>query len=244
MFIQISISISIQIYTYTMLTPYLHSCMSRLVTGSLCGAVDLYDACIKRYIYGGKYEFTYTSLSSVIVKRLSSGSRMALKSRFGYEITKINIYEERYLVGHTTNTLMLGDLKSCLLSEVQWNGSGKEKFHFDNEFACMVFNAGELSVIEYGKDEILGSCRTEFMSPHLVSIRIHEARNEHEEPVKKIAFLLDYQTVRVLDLMSGLPLANIDHDTKIDWLELNERGTRRRSFALVLFFILACVRRQ
>lgn len=46
---------------------------SKLVTGSLCGAVDFYDACIRRYIYRGKYEFTYTSLSSVIVKRMSSG---------------------------------------------------------------------------------------------------------------------------------------------------------------------------
>lgn len=56
---------------------------SRLVTGSLCGAVDTYDACIRRYLYRGKYEFTYTSLSSVIVKRLSTGARMALKSKFG-----------------------------------------------------------------------------------------------------------------------------------------------------------------
>ena len=31
----------------------------------------------------------------------------------------------------------------------------------------MVFNAGELSLIEYGINEILGTVRTEFMNPHL-----------------------------------------------------------------------------
>ena len=33
---------------------------------------------------------------------------------------------------------------------------------------CMVFNAGELSLIEYGSNEILATVRTEFMNPHLI----------------------------------------------------------------------------
>jgi intraflagellar transport protein 172 len=33
----------------------------------------------------------------------------------------------------------------------------------------MVFNAGELSFVEYGVNEILASCRTEHMNPHLIS---------------------------------------------------------------------------
>ena len=32
----------------------------------------------------------------------------------------------------------------------------------------MIFNAGELSLVEYGENEILGSVRTEFMNPHLI----------------------------------------------------------------------------
>ena len=36
----------------------------------------------------------------------------------------------------------------------------------------MIFNAGELSLVEYGKNEILGSVRTEFMNPHLISVRL------------------------------------------------------------------------
>ena len=33
---------------------------------------------------------------------------------------------------------------------------------------CMIFNAGELSLVEYGNNEILGTVRTEFMNPHLI----------------------------------------------------------------------------
>lgn len=32
----------------------------------------------------------------------------------------------------------------------------------------MIFNAGELTLVEYGSNEILGSVRTEFMNPHLI----------------------------------------------------------------------------
>lgn len=68
---------------------------SRLAVGSLCGAVDVYDACVKRTRYKGRFELTYVSVSQVIVKRLSTGSRIVLKSQFGCEILKVNIYQDR-----------------------------------------------------------------------------------------------------------------------------------------------------
>lgn len=37
----------------------------------------------------------------------------------------------------------------------------------------MIFNAGELTLVEYGSNDILGSVRTEFMSPHLVRYASH-----------------------------------------------------------------------
>ena len=43
----------------------------------------------------GKFEFTYVSKSSVIVRELKSGKRIVLKSLYGYEIEKINIYRDR-----------------------------------------------------------------------------------------------------------------------------------------------------
>jgi hypothetical protein len=55
----------------------------------------------------GKFEFTYVSNSNVIVKRLSTGTRIVLKSHFGYEVTRINIYKDRFLVAHTVDTLLV-----------------------------------------------------------------------------------------------------------------------------------------
>lgn len=56
-----------------------------------------------------------------------------------------------------TETLLVGDLASCRLSEVPWKISGGEKYYFENPLCCLVFNAGELSVIEYGNNEVYHS---------------------------------------------------------------------------------------
>ena len=36
----------------------------------------------------------------------------------------------------------------------------------------MVFNAGELSIIEYGLNEVIGTCRTENLHPNMISARL------------------------------------------------------------------------
>ena len=56
---------------------------------------------------------------------------MVLNSRFEHEIERINIYQDRFLVGNTAHTLMLGDLDSCCLSEIAWESTGAEKYYFD-----------------------------------------------------------------------------------------------------------------
>jgi hypothetical protein len=38
---------------------------SWLTTGGLCGNVDLYDACVRKHKYKGKFELTYVSNSQV-----------------------------------------------------------------------------------------------------------------------------------------------------------------------------------
>ena len=84
--------------------------------------------------------------------------------------------------------MILGDLLSNKMSEIPWRGSGNEKFDFSNESICMVFNAGELTVIEYGNNEPLGTCRTEHMKNSLISAKINYSTTN---PTKVIAFLLD-----------------------------------------------------
>ncbi|KAJ3078603.1 hypothetical protein HK102_004371 [Quaeritorhiza haematococci] len=91
---------------------------SRLVAASMMGAVEMFDYCLRRSRYKGKFEFTYVSPSQVIVKRLSTGSRIVLKSHYGYEVSKINIFQDQFLIASTPETLLMGDLASCKLSEV------------------------------------------------------------------------------------------------------------------------------
>ena len=88
----------------------------------------------------------------------------------------------------------------------------------------MIFNAGELTLVEYGVNEILGSCRTEHMNPHSISVRLNERK--YKENVKKVAYLIDFQTINILDLASGFTVANISHDSRIDWLELSGKADK------------------
>ncbi|KAI1897568.1 hypothetical protein AGOR_G00084610 [Albula goreensis] len=199
---------------------------SRLCAGTLCGGVEQFDCCLRRSIYKNKFEMTYVGLSQVIVKNLSTGTRVVLKSHYGYEIDEVKIMgKDRFLVAHTSDTLLLGDLGSNKLSEVAWQGSGgNEKFFFENETVCMIFNAGELTLVEYGNNEILGSVRTEFMNPHLISVRLNERKQRGVEENKKLAYLIDIKTIAIVDLAVDYNLGTISHDSKIDWLELNETG--------------------
>uniref|UniRef100_A0A8C0IIW3 Intraflagellar transport protein 172 homolog n=1 Tax=Bubo bubo TaxID=30461 RepID=A0A8C0IIW3_BUBBB len=199
---------------------------SRICAGTLCGGVEQFDCCLRRSIYKNKFEMTYVGPSQVIVKNLSTGTRVVLKSQYGYEIDEVKILgKDRYLVAHTSDTLLLGDISSNKLSEVAWQGSGgHEKFFFDNENVCMIFNAGELTLVEYGSNDILGSVRTEFMSPHLVSVRINERQQRGVEENKRLAYLVDIKTIATVDLVGGYNAGTISHDSRIDWLELNETG--------------------
>lgn len=43
--------------------------------------------------------------------------------------------------------------------------------------------------------------------------------------VKRLAYLLDAQTVRVVDLASGQALAAMTHEHRITFLEMSHRGT-------------------
>jgi len=204
---------------------------TRLAAGTLCGSVELFDCALKRSTYKGKFEFTYVGPSQVIVKKLSTGIRIVLKSHYNYEINKINVLgDDQFLVAYTTDTLLLGDLVSCRLSEVPWRGSGKEKFYFDNPNVCMIYNAGELSMIEYGMNDVLGSVRTENVNPSQLSVRINDRpRRDADNNLiesKLVAYLVDLQTIAILDMIEGVELPPVEHDCKIERLEMNETGRK------------------
>ena len=105
----------------------------------------------------------------------------------------------------TNSTIFLGDMESCEVSELPWRGSGNEKFDFSNPKICMIFNAGELSIIEYGVNEVIGTCRTENVHPNVISARLNynAQRRNGGEPTKIIAYLLD-------QILTYIPDFNLD----------------------------------
>ncbi|CAH8646361.1 unnamed protein product [Schistosoma rodhaini] len=216
---------------------------SKLVVGTYCGGVDLFDCCVKKKLYRNIFELNYVGPSQVIVKNLKSGDTIVLQSKFGYEIDDVKVMgKNRYLVTHTSHTLILGDLRENQLSEVQWSRKNpKERFYFGYNKFCIIFGSGELYVIEYGVNEILGSVRTEFTTPFLISVRINERKSSNNRTCKKIAYMLDLKTVAIFDFVTGSNVAHVSHDRKIDWIELNETGQkllfRDKKLQLILFDI-------
>ncbi|XP_044261133.1 intraflagellar transport protein 172 homolog [Tribolium madens] len=200
---------------------------SRMCCGGLCGVVMLFESVLKRTVWKDKFEITYVGPSQVLVKPLDSNeSGTIIKSQHGGEIEDVKIMgKDFYLVARTEETLLVADLQRHLLSEVPWNNSGRhEKFYFDYPTVCLVFNAGELTLIEYGDDQVLCSVRTEFANPHLISVRLNERISTTDN--KKLAYLLDLKTICIVDLLNGVLISQVTHDSKIDWLELNETGQK------------------
>jgi hypothetical protein len=54
--------------------------------------------------------------------------------------------------------------------------SGTEKFIFDSESVCIVYSMGEMTIVAYGRNEVLGVCRTEHVHPTLLSVVAHQVR--------------------------------------------------------------------
>jgi len=224
---------------------------SRLAVGSVGGSADVWDACLRRTRWRGRFEFTYVSTSSVIVKRLATGVRIVLAS-VGGDITRVSVVAgggERYIAAYTAGSLLLGDLEQCRLSEVTWGGppgravpaiaarpgrpavaavpAQRDRFFFDvHPAVALVARAGELTVVEFGTTSSLAAVRTEHVARSTVSVRLLPAvEGQHARPARKrLAYLPDAASLAVLDMASGNTLLHVAHDARVEWLELSGSG--------------------
>jgi intraflagellar transport protein 172 len=130
-----------------------------LVLGTSSGLVDKYDAAYRQFVYKDSFVITYVSPSQVLIcDKDEANSRPVLIQSSRGEITKLKIYHEpgtsiyRYIVARTKKSLLLYDIESFddSVTEISWrsNEKLKEKFIFDASNACIISNAGELSVVE------------------------------------------------------------------------------------------------
>ncbi|XP_018787824.1 PREDICTED: intraflagellar transport protein 172 homolog [Bactrocera latifrons] len=196
---------------------------ARLAIASVTGAVILFESVLKRTIWQDKFELIFVAPSQLLVKSLQDpAEQMTIESQLGLEIDDVRIMgKDNYLVARTEDSMILCDLTRNLVSEVPWTTSGRhERFYFENPNVCLIFNVGELSLVEYGENTILGSVRTEFVNPHVISVRLNERGNTKNN--KKLAFLLDAKTICIVDLINQVIIGQVNHETKIDWIELSE----------------------
>lgn len=98
-----------------------HLCQSESGKGTKKSQSCCCSKCGKRYFCTVVFLCLIINVSvlQVLVKNLSTGTQVVLKSYYGYEIEEVKIMgKDCYLVAHTSDTLLLGDLLTIKLSEV------------------------------------------------------------------------------------------------------------------------------
>ncbi|KAL0208530.1 hypothetical protein P9112_011117 [Eukaryota sp. TZLM1-RC] len=215
---------------------------SRVALATFSGFVDVYEACLRRiFLKQGRFELTFISSTSVIVKITSSGERLQLSTSFGSEITNIKIFKDRFLVARTAESLLLADLLTKSCSELPWNTnineeeddqdqSTQERFIFEEDSGmAMIFLSGELMFVEIGQNDVALTVRTEKVNQHVISTAFNNRLNSKNHiPKRRIAHLIDSYTISVLDLTlndgsgsSTTQVCSFSHQEVIDFVELN-----------------------
>ncbi|KHJ47184.1 WD domain, G-beta repeat protein [Trichuris suis] len=223
---------------YTITAMSWKSDSSKIAIGGLCGAVELFDCCLKQLSIGRGFDVSYTGYNQILVKSRKGTERLTLRSRYADEISDVRVLgNDRFVVAKCRNSLLIGDMFSGKFSEILWQSAGNEKFYFEFENACLIFNAGELTVVEYGCNEPLISLKMNTMNPHVISVRINERLGVQVGQVKFMAYAVDPKLIAVVNLSNGSNVAQLSLDHAADWLELNEtakfllwRDKRRQLF--------------
>ncbi|XP_047535019.1 intraflagellar transport protein 172 homolog [Vanessa atalanta] len=209
---------------------------TQLAVASQTGAVLQFEAVLKRWVWRDTVEVRHVSPRQLLLTRLAKDAPpLTVTTKLAADIFNVRfIGNDWYAVCRTSCSLILCDIARGLTSEVAWSGAG-ERVYAAVGGACLLQRAGELSVLEYGLDRVLHTVRTERVNPHVLSVRINEGQKEEGRDRKHLAYLLDRQTIAVVDLVSGVQLGQWWHEARVDWLELNESGhllllrdTRRR----------------
>lgn len=80
------------------------------------GIITRVQLFFRRTVWKNKFEITYVGPSQVLVKPLNNESSnqslhgVILKSQYGHEIEDVRVMgEDRYLIGRTRDTLLLGN---------------------------------------------------------------------------------------------------------------------------------------
>lgn len=143
---------------------------TKLVVGTLNGALELFTFQWKKKLIGAHHEVNYVGSNQIVIK--DTQSNMSGVFRASSEIKDVRIVRDRFAIIWTKNSLLIGDINNSQSksSEIDWHGITQEgvKFCFDYEGVVLVNVVGELYLVELGNNQLLASVRTDFVNPHLM----------------------------------------------------------------------------
>lgn len=199
---------------------------SKVAVSSVTGGLYIVTVSIGGFRYKDLFEVVYVSGSQVKVVSLKTRKEMALRSDF--RILTTNFYQDRYVVARTTQSFLIGDTETGKLSELGASladGEPKisERFVFIDDVGVLVWNSGELTILEFGKPQPLASISTQYPSQYLLSLRFGAKVGKGNSKI--LAYLVDAKTVKIVDCETLMAVGTVQIPNKIDWLELNVSGT-------------------
>ena len=165
---------------------------TKVVIGTVNGGLELFSFQFRKKKLNECLEVDYVGTSQVVIRDvLNQGPSATFRS--SYEIKDVKIVRDVYIIIWSSNSLILGDIRQPgVISELDWTGMTQAgvKFCFDYDNVILISVVGELFIVEFGSNSVLSSVRTDFVNPHLMSVRINERKSEN----KIFAYLLDMKT--------------------------------------------------
>ena len=196
---------------------------SSLVIGNLCGSIDIFESCLKKYIHKEKFEFSFLSESNILIKNLSSNKRLNFKSSTITipRIEKISIQKDNYIIITTQDKLIIGSINLGLFSEINLILNGNEIFDFNNDKICMIYCQGDVNFIEYGINEVIGTCKSDIDKLNSIIIKSFK-----QVQSKILVYLVDSYTVNISNLTEGNVLFSVNHNTAIESIKISPNGVK------------------
>ncbi len=198
---------------------------TRLAVGSLCGAVELFDAHTTRHLLKGRFVVTFSAPSDAVVTDRDTGARVRVKSGSGTALHSVDVARADLVVGRTDRSVIMGLLSSPaasasgafapLATEVPWSrpalegGKRERVLMVPGEPGLLLIAApgGEVSVVDLSNNSngqqqpVVGS----FWTGSLVAERVSAVRLAGGRV--RVAYLTDKATAQVVDLPEAVQVA-------------------------------------
>eukprot|EP00388_Colpodella_angusta_P012990 GDKJ01032737.1.p1 GENE.GDKJ01032737.1~~GDKJ01032737.1.p1 ORF type:complete len:1590 (-),score=430.57 GDKJ01032737.1:125-4765(-) len=214
-----------------------------LTIGSITGAVDVFEVAARKVRHrSGLFEMSHVSASQCIVKVLETGISHSIRAASGAELEKIDVVNENFIVARSKETFVIKDMTTGEVSEVLVGptpaspaigasaleiAASKERVFLDHPGFILIYTPGQIVVTAFGKDEPIGTVRTEFATADTTSIRvINQSSILGGRSGTIVACLQDPKTLQAFVVERNELLGRVAHDCPLDFLEISPIGDK------------------